>query len=235
MSQRMQYTRERLLEAAEHCSDIDEVIAFFGTRPYGALRPYLLRRFTHFGIDVSHFSRRGSDTVASRPARDTLRAAVANSLSLAELLRKLGRRDNGHQRNLVRQWLLEEGITNSHFLGQAHQRGKPAPTPTRRSADLLVKHDGRHRTKTRLLRRALSEVGVPEQCGECGIDPVWRGYPITLEIDHINGDWSDDRAENLRLLCPNCHAITSTWCRGGARRTAHPGNSLTASTARPVR
>ena len=173
-------------------------------------------------------------TVASRPSRDTLRDAVASSYSLAELLRKLGRRDNSHQRNLLHQWLSEDGITHSHFLGQAHQRGKPAPTPTRRSKDLLVKHAGKHRTKAMLLRRALSEVGVPEQCGECGIGPVWRGYPITLEIDHINGDWSDDRAENLRLLCPNCHAITSTWCRGGARRTAHPQYSLTASTARPV-
>nr|WSS69163.1 HNH endonuclease [Streptomyces sp. NBC_01175] len=234
MSQRKQYTRERLLEAAEHCSDIDEVIAFFGTRPYGQLRAYLLRRFAHFGIDVSHFSRCGSDTVASRPTQDTLRAAVADSRSLAELLRKLGRRDNTRQRHLVRQWLTEEGITTSHFLGQAHQRGRPAPTPTRRPEDLLVKHDGRRRTKTSLLRRALSEVGVPEQCGECGMDPFWRGDPITLEIDHINGDWSDDRAENLRLLCPNCHAVTSTWCRGGTHRTAHPQDSLTTSTTRPV-
>ncbi|MFD4694041.1 HNH endonuclease signature motif containing protein [Streptomyces sp. NPDC058463] len=222
MSQGKQYTREQLIKAAEHCSDIDEVIAFFGTHTYGHLRRYLLRRFAHFGIDVSHFSHRGSDTVASRPTRRTLCEAVANSRSLAELLRKLGRRDNGHQRNLLHQWIAEEGITTSHFLGQAHQRGKPATTPTRRPQDLLVKHDGKRRTKTVLLRRALSEIGVPERCGGCGSDPVWRGNPVTLEIDHINGDWSDDRAENLRLLCPNCHAITNTWCRGGVRRTVHP-------------
>ncbi|MFD5447206.1 zinc finger domain-containing protein [Streptomyces sp. NPDC003470] len=46
---------------------------------------------------------------------------------------------------------------------------------------------------------------------------------MTLELDHINGDWTDDRRENLRLLCPNCHATTGTWCRGRARRRATPG------------
>ncbi|MFH9298113.1 HNH endonuclease [Streptomyces sp. NPDC017520] len=222
MNERQRYTRERLLDAAERCSDIDEVISLLGTRPYAELRRHLLRRFAHFGIDVAHFSRCGSDTAASRPAQDRLREAVAASRSIAELLRELGRRDNGHQRNLLRQWIAEECLPTSHFLGQAHQRGRPGPTPARRPEELLVRHPGRHRTKTALLRRALHEIGVPEQCDECGTGPVWCGSPMTLEIDHINGDWSDDRAENLRLLCPNCHAVTTTWCRGGARRLTHP-------------
>ncbi|MFD3999388.1 HNH endonuclease signature motif containing protein [Streptomyces rubiginosohelvolus] len=217
MSQRQRYTRERLAQAAERCSNIDEVITFLGTRPYAQLRRYLQRRFTHFGIDVSHFDRCRSGAAASRPSGETLRETVEVSRSVAELLRRLGRRDNGHQRALVRRWVAEEGLSTSHFLGQAHQRDRPGPTPAKRPEEALVKHTSGFRTKTSLLRRALREIGTPEQCEGCGTGPVWHGSPITLEIDHVNGDWSDDRAENLRLLCPNCHAVTNTWCRGGAR------------------
>ncbi|MGW1886578.1 HNH endonuclease [Streptomyces sp. NPDC001970] len=221
MSQSKRYTRELLMEAARRCHDINEVIAFLGTAPYERLGRYLMDRFAHFDIDVSHFRPHGR---RPRPTTEELRQAVADSLSILATLRYLDRPDNGRQRALLRTWTDEDGIDTSHFLGQAHLRGKPGPTPVRRAEDVLVKHYDERRTRTVTLRRALKEVGVPEQCAGCGTGPVWHGRPMTLEIDHINGDWSDDRAENLRLLCPNCHATTSTWCRGGSRRkvSRHP-------------
>lgn len=125
MSQSRQYTPESLAEAAVQCGSIDEVIAFFGTAPYERLGRYLMSRFDHYGIDVSHFSPSGK---RPRPAEADIRQAVAESVSIAETLRRLGRPDNGCQRALLRRWTAEDGVSTAHFLGQAHQRGKPGPT-----------------------------------------------------------------------------------------------------------
>ena len=60
------------------------------------------------------------------------------------------------------------------------------------------------------VKRHLLEAGILKNvCGECGLDE-WRGRPISIELDHRNGIRNDNRLENLRMLCPNCHSQTET-------------------------
>lgn len=46
---------------------------------------------------------------------------------------------------------------------------------------------------------------TPYVCSICGQQPEWNGKPLTLILDHINGNNKDDRLENLRWVCPNCN------------------------------
>lgn len=57
------------------------------------------------------------------------------------------------------------------------------------------------------------------RCECCGLSE-WMGQPITIELEHIDGDNKNNTRENLKLLCPNCHSQTSTW-----RRAKRPGKN----------
>lgn len=56
------------------------------------------------------------------------------------------------------------------------------------------------------------EIGRPARCEVCALPDEWQGSQLILEINHINGRHNDNRPENLRLLCPNCHSQTETFC-----------------------
>lgn len=54
------------------------------------------------------------------------------------------------------------------------------------------------------------------KCEVCGLGETWQDKPITLHVDHVNGDPSNDSPDNMRLLCPNCHSQTEFL--GGANK-----------------
>lgn len=76
-------------------------------------------------------------------------------------------------------------------------------------SEILVK-DSTYRNSSHLKRRLITEGYLQARCGVCGLDE-WMEQPIPLEVHHVNGDKRDNRIENLRLLCPNCHALTPTY------------------------
>ncbi|AWK08853.1 HNH endonuclease signature motif containing protein [Streptomyces spongiicola] len=207
------YTRERLTAAARTSRTLSEALGKLGVEAKGASRSYIRTRMKRLGVDTSHFEREGT-----RWTREILEAAVAESTNLCEVLRRLGVDVVGGQHTHIARRVRALEIDISHFT--TPQRTEKARGNHRRltAEDILVDNHTGHggRTPHQRLRRALLEWGMSERCALCGMEPVWHGRRLPLEIDHIDGDWRNNRAENLRFLCPNCHSTTDTY-RGRAK------------------
>ena len=140
---------------------------------------------------------------------DALREAVGTSLSIRTVLCSLGLRPAGGNYRTVRDAIRRLGLDTSHFRGHAWRRGFSVPVvPARPLHEVLVA--GRRTQSSSLRQRLLAAGLLRHACAECGVSE-WRGAPLSLELDHVNGDHADNRLENLRLLCPNCHSQTPTY------------------------
>lgn len=143
--------------------------------------------------------------VYSRYSDEQLQAASAMCHSMAGVLRTLGVKPSGGSNSHYKRRIEAAGIDISHFTGQGHNKGKVSNQRRNASSVLVLRTEGA-RAKSSQLVRALLEAGIEHACTKCRQGPEWYGNPLTLDVDHINENWLDDRLENLRFLCPNCHS-----------------------------
>ncbi|WP_419995279.1 HNH endonuclease signature motif containing protein [Streptomyces boninensis] len=206
------YTRERLEAAAQTSRTLTEALERLGVDPRSPTRKYVQARMRRLGVATDHFEREGV-----RWTREVLSAAVAGSKNVNEVLQRLGLDMVGGHHTHISRKIQAFGIDTSHFTTTSRR-----PSRNRSLDELLVEVEPgtRGRVKPDRLKRALLLLGSDERCAGCGIGPAWRGEPLALEVDHIDGNWRNNRPENLRLLCPNCHAATDTYRGRGKRRRA---------------
>lgn len=145
---------------------------------------------------------------------EQIRQAASSAKSYSDVIRRLGIRiGSGGTFNHIQQRVVSLGLHTSFPSGKGWSRGKMIEGPQRKTPEqILVLRKGEEpKRHSHQLVRALKEVGVPYKCSECELEPVWKGKPLNLQVDHINGDNRDNRRENLRFLCPNCHTQTDTY------------------------
>jgi len=134
-----------------------------------------------------------------------------------------------HKNKISDELLIEEFERTPHLGKLAHIFNLPPITIWRRlrklglkcsssknqpksiSLDEILEGKHPHYQTFKLNKRLIKEGILENKCSQCNIDS-WNNSPISLHLDHIDGVSSNHKLENLRLICPNCHSQTTTYC-----------------------
>ena len=211
---------EELLAAVADAPNMRQLLRTLGIAAYGGNYESIRRRLAQLDALPEHLGPR-PPSFLERASDDCIEAAVAASVTRAGALRLLGYPPTPTLSRALDRRIRGAAIDASHLLGRGWSRGRRGKfrVPLEH---LLVRGSTirTHDLRVRLLREGVLQA----VCVGCH-RTEWRGRPIPLELDHIDGDRSNNELGNLRLLCPNCHAQTDTY-RGRNVGRPHGVSSL---------
>ena len=157
----------------------------------------------------------------SKYSLDVMATAVKSVKSIRALLRYFSLKETGGNYSYMSMLIKKHDLDTSHFHGQGWAKGQTkhnnnaiATVSAKNSLteSIILSLHPPHTTCKKKLRKIVMKY-KPYTCEVCDMPPTWIGKPLTLHLDHKNGDNHDNRIENLRFLCPNCHQQTPTWGR----------------------
>lgn len=146
--------------------------------------------------------------------KEELENAIKLSKNMADVCRNLGLILGGGSYEFLKDKIKKFNINTSHFLSrkdyiQLYGIKKQNAIPLEKILIENSTFNNGNNIKEKLYKAGLKK----RECEECGQGEVWRNKKLSLHLDHVNGNKTDNRIENLKILCPNCHATTKTYCR----------------------
>jgi hypothetical protein len=213
---RRRWTDEQLAEAVAETTNLRQVFGMLGLKVGGGSWMSIQDHIRRLQLDTAHWDRPVPDRHVPRQrtfewSDDQVRDACRGARSVRQVMARLGLDpDRKLGRRAVERHMRQIGLEPRSLAGQGWGRGTVQPARYREPLSAILV-EGRAVSSTASLEKRLVEVGLLAwRCALCGLDS-WRERPLALQLDHINGDRWDNRRENLRLLCPNCHSQTDTF------------------------
>jgi hypothetical protein len=136
--------------------------------------------------------------VYSEYTADELKEIIGCCKNVCDVLDTL--KLNRYYHRYLKKFISENDIDTSHF--EAIKKPNIEDHLVQNSTGMNSKRIKQYLFKNNIIKN---------ECSICKLPPMWNNNPLTLQLDHINGDHYDNRVENLRLVCPNCHSQTDTY------------------------
>lgn len=210
------FTREMFWLAVQESSSIREVLIKLQLSPRGGNYAAFHRAAKEFDINVSHLSSKLDSSDKDKRkliSNQDIITATKDHFSYRAVLKYFNLNPST---NANKQWIknkiLELNIDCQHFTGQGHLKNKTHQCNRKFPLRVLLVNKSSCTNSYRLKLLLIKEGILIDQCNICHITN-WLDNKLSLHLDHIDGNHANNEITNLRLLCPNCHSLTPTYCR----------------------
>lgn len=202
-----QVSDQKFIKAVTSANNIRQALIMMGLNTKGQAYSVFKRRCNQLGLDIPvSLQKKKRLSITARQ----IKFACKKANSRRQALINLNLKEVHSNIRWIDNKIEELKLNINHWTGQGHLKGKThnwsIKIPLK---DILVKNSkytSSHSLKNRLIKEGL----LLYECYVCKIK-TWQNKKLSLQLDHINGNCTDHRLKNLRLLCPNCHSQTKTF------------------------